>query len=81
MMGHEVFSKVTGGRVSSFHGVTKWGTPWLSRSTRVGENREGGGITRPKLLEMTSPGDLEPQKRVHGTQPKCKLFYALRNVN
>ncbi|MGD8373169.1 MAG: hypothetical protein PVH57_15780 [Syntrophobacterales bacterium] len=64
-VGHEVFSKVTGGRASSFQGVTEWGTPWLSRSERVGENREGGGITRPKLLEMISPGDLEPKKRLH----------------
>jgi hypothetical protein len=61
MEGHEVFSKVTGGRASSFHGVTEWGTPWPA----AGGNREGGGITRPKLFEMTSPGDLEPKKRLY----------------
>jgi hypothetical protein len=37
-VGHEVFSKVTGGRASSFQGVTEWGTPWHSRSERVGEH-------------------------------------------
>jgi len=27
MAGHEVFSDVTVGRASLFHGVTEWGTP------------------------------------------------------
>ena len=45
------------------YGVTEWGTPW-SRSTGTGD-REGGGITRPKLFKMTSPGDSEPKKRLH----------------
>ena len=75
MEGDEVFSAVTGGRASSFHGVVEWGTPWLSRSKRVGENREGEGITRPKLPEMTSPGDSEPKKRLHDPpSSKCKLL-------
>ena len=65
MEGHDVFSEVTGGRDSSFYGVTEWWTPWLARYERVGENGEGGGIIRPKLLKITSPGDSEPKKRFH----------------
>jgi hypothetical protein len=45
--GDDAFSEMPGGRPSSFHGVTKWGTPWLS----VPQEREeqGGGRHHPSV--------------------------------
>jgi len=39
-MGADAFSEMPGGRPSSFHGVTEWGTPWLPLD-RAGEQRRG----------------------------------------
>ena len=44
--GDDAFSEMPGGRPSSFHGVTEWGTPWLP-DLQDREEQGGGGITRP----------------------------------
>ena len=45
-MGDDAFSEMPGGRPSSFHGVTEWGTPWLPL-VRAGE--QGGGRDHPSV--------------------------------
>jgi len=44
--GGDAFSEVPGGRPSSFHGVTEWGTPWLRSE---GAENSGGGRIHPSV--------------------------------
>ncbi len=47
VMGDDAFSEMPGGRPSSFHGVTEWGTPWLPVPQERGE--QGGGRDHPSV--------------------------------
>ena len=43
-------------------------------------NREGGGITRPELLETTRPGGSESKKRLQGHCVQDHLRQVIRNA-
>ena len=84
-MGREAFSEVTGGRLSSFHGVMDGGPP----GTAPQERRTGRGLASSvhNSLEMTKPGASEPKKRSYDliltssiSYTECKLSYALLSM-
>jgi len=55
----EAFSAVTGGRPSSFHGVTEWGTRWpraKARGTARGEGHKQAG-------RLAAPGGLGTKEK------------------